>query len=208
MPSSRRVLILYAHPAPQKSRLNRRMADAVRDLPGVTFHDLYEAYPDLDIDLRREQELLRNHDLIVMQHPFYWYSTPAILKEWCDIVLEHGFAYGEGGTALEGKAWVHALTTGGMARAYSAQGHNRFTIRQFLAPMDQTANLCGIWFLPPFTVHGAHQLDPETEIPRVVAEYVRFIEALRDSPLTWEQIPSWERINPHLDELKPRGAQP
>jgi glutathione-regulated potassium-efflux system ancillary protein KefG len=107
--------------------------------------------------------------------------VPAILKEWCDLVLEYGFAYGEGGTSLEGKSWLHALTTGGPADAYHAEGYNRFTIRQLLSPFDQTAHLCGMHFLPPFTVHGTLQLDPHTEIPAVAAEYRRRVETLRDA---------------------------
>lgn len=94
----KRVLVLFAHPAVHKSRINRHLADAVRGLEQVTFHDLYEAYPDFLIDVPREQELLRSHDVIVVQHPFYWYSTPAIFKEWMDLVLEYGFAYGKGGS--------------------------------------------------------------------------------------------------------------
>ena len=70
--SPSRILVLFAHPALEKSRVNRRLVQAVRDLDGVTLHDLYEAYPDLDIDVAREQELLTLHDVIVFQHPFYW----------------------------------------------------------------------------------------------------------------------------------------
>jgi glutathione-regulated potassium-efflux system ancillary protein KefG len=184
MPSqANRVLILFAHPALNKSRVNRRMASAVRELSGITFRDLYELYPDLDIDIGREQRLLVEHDVIVLQHPFYWYSVPTVLKEWCDLVLEYGFAYGQGGTKLQGKAWVHAMTTGGSAQAYTREGHNRFTIRELLAPLDQTAHLCGMRFLAPFTVHGTHVLDPRTEIPRAAAEYAKFVERLRDTPL-------------------------
>ena len=84
----RRVLILYAHPMPRKSRANRALAEAVRGLEGVTFHDLYEAYPDFFIDVAREKALLVEHDVIVLQHPFYWYSAPALVKEWLDLVLE------------------------------------------------------------------------------------------------------------------------
>ena len=58
----RQVLILFAHPALQKSRVNRRLRQEVMDLPGVTFHDLYEAYPQLDVDAAREQALLEAHD--------------------------------------------------------------------------------------------------------------------------------------------------
>ncbi|RYE35767.1 MAG: NAD(P)H oxidoreductase, partial [Sphingobacteriales bacterium] len=94
-----RVLILFAHPAFEKSRVHRPMVKQVLKLEGITFHDLYESYPDYDIDLDREQELLLRHDVIVFQHPFYWYSCPAILKQWQDLVLEHGWAYGRGGTS-------------------------------------------------------------------------------------------------------------
>ena len=67
----RRILILFAHPAREKSRVNRVLSAAVRDLPGVTFHDLYEAYPDFGIDVEREQKLLLEHDVVVFHHPFF-----------------------------------------------------------------------------------------------------------------------------------------
>lgn len=109
----KRILVLFAHPALQKSRANRSLLQAISDLEGVTLHDLYQTYPDQLIDIKREQALLAEHDLIVFQHPFYWYSCPAILKEWCDLVLEYGYAYGQEGTALHGKQWLSAITTGG-----------------------------------------------------------------------------------------------
>ena len=76
-----RVLVLFAHPALEKSRVNRHLLRAIEGLPDVTVHDLYEEYPDFQIDAEREQELLRTHDVIVLQHPFYWYSAPALVKE-------------------------------------------------------------------------------------------------------------------------------
>src|SRR6188508_1129168 len=109
----RRVLVLFAHPVLERSRVNRRLADAIRGLEGVTFRDLYELYPNFSIDVQAEQEQLLAHDVIVFQHPFYWYSCPAIVKEWQDLVLEHGWAYGVGGTQLRGKIWLNAITTGG-----------------------------------------------------------------------------------------------
>ncbi len=138
------VLVLFAHPAIRNSRVNRRLVDAVRDLDGVTVNDLYDEYPDLNIDVTREQELLAAHEIVVFQHPFYWYSTPAILKEWQDLVLEHGWAYGHDGDALRGKALLSAMTTGGSEDAYCAKGSNRFSVRQLLAPIEQTARLCGM----------------------------------------------------------------
>jgi glutathione-regulated potassium-efflux system ancillary protein KefG len=155
MPS---ILILFAHPALEKSRVNRRLLRSLPELPGLAVNDLYEHYPDYDVDVRREQELLRAHDTIVLQHPFYWYSVPPLLKQWQDLVLEHGWAYGSKGTALRGKRTLHVISTGGSAAAYQPEGDNRFTVRALLAPWEQTARLCGMEFLPPFVIHGTHGL--------------------------------------------------
>jgi glutathione-regulated potassium-efflux system ancillary protein KefG len=108
-----RVLVLHAHPAPRRSRVNAAMLAAARGVEGVTVRELYEEYPDFFIDVKAEQEVVAAHDVVVMQHPFYWYATPALVKEWFDLVLTPGWAYGEGGTALRGKRWMHAVSTGG-----------------------------------------------------------------------------------------------
>jgi glutathione-regulated potassium-efflux system ancillary protein KefG len=173
----KRVLILFAHPALHRSRVNRYLCEAVRAVPGVTFHDLYEAYPDSFIDVDREQTLLREHDVIVWQHPFFWYSSPAILKEWQDLVLELGFAYGEGGTALAGKRALTAITTGGPADSYDRAGFNRYTVRELLAPFEQTARLCGMEYLDPFVIHATHQL-ARAEIMAAAERYRSRIEEL------------------------------
>ena len=195
-----RILILFAHPALEKSRVNRQLVAAVRELPGVTFHDLYEAYPEFDIDVRREQDLLVEHDVIVLQHPFFWYSTPALLKEWQDLVLGHGWAYGSEGKALVGKFALSVITTGGGESAYQEGGLNRFTIRQFLAPIEQTFRLCGVEYLPPFVVHGTLGMARE-EIRSHAEDYRRIVEALRDETLHIEAARAMLRINFQLDEL-------
>lgn len=176
----RRILILFAHPVLERSRVNRRLMEGVRDLEGVTVHDLYEVYPTLAIDVAREQRLCLEHDVLVMQHPFYWYSCPAILKEWMDLVLEHGWAYGKGGTALHGKLMLNAITTGGADEAYRREGYNRFTMRELLAPFDQTAHLCGLRYLAPFVVHGALRVGSDGAAAGHVAAYRRLLEAVRD----------------------------
>jgi glutathione-regulated potassium-efflux system ancillary protein KefG len=197
----RRILILFAHPVLERSRVNRRLLATARDISGVTIHDLYEAYPTLDIDAKREQKLLIDHDVIVFQHPFYWYSTPAILKEWQDLVLEHGWAYGHGGTALRGKITLNAITTGGPESAYHRGGYNRFTIRELLAPWDQTAHLCGMRFLAPFTVHAALKVigDPDLEVQRT--GYRTLIEALRDDRIDVDRAAAAENLLVALPQL-------
>ena len=190
-----RVLILFAHPAPHKSRINRRLIASVRGLDKVTINDLYEEYPTFDINVRREQELLLEHGIIVFQHPFYWYSSPAILKEWEDLVLEYGFAYGAGGTKLQGKLFLTAITTGGPREAYGRMGINFFTIRELLAPLEQSAKFCGMRYLPPFVVHGALQLKDEREMIAHAQAYRQVIQGLRDGTFDLAEIEKLERIN-------------
>jgi len=141
MDSLNQILILFAHPALEKSRVNRQLIRSVHGLDGVTIHDLYETYPEFNIQVKVEQDLLLAHDIIVFHHPFYWYSSPALLKEWQDLVLEYGFAYGEGETSLRGKKFLSAITMGGGEKAYSRDGYNRYTIRELLVPFEQTARL-------------------------------------------------------------------
>jgi glutathione-regulated potassium-efflux system ancillary protein KefG len=195
-----RVLVLFAHPALEKSRVNRRLAERAYVLDGVSFHDLYEAYPDFDVDVKREQSLLLAHDTVVLQHPFYWYQAPALVKQWEDLVLEHGWAYGTGGTALRGKRLLSAVTTGGGEAAYRADGLNRFTVRQLLAPVEQTAHLCGMDYPPPFVIHGTHRLDA-AGIARAADEYALFLAALRDDRVDFEAARALPRINADLSRL-------
>lgn len=205
--TNRKVLILFAHPALEKSRVNRRLVEAVHMLPGVTFNDLYQHYPDMDVDVAREQRLLVEHDVVVMQHPLYWYSTPALIKQWQDLVLEYGWAYGRGGTALHGKTLLTATTAGGGEEAYCRTGHNRYTIRELLLPIERTAALCGMTYLPPFVVHGTHSLDDE-EIARHAADYRRVVEALRDDRLDAGAAAGQTCLNANLNALlrSPAGA--
>jgi glutathione-regulated potassium-efflux system ancillary protein KefG len=172
--------VLFAHPAFERSRVNRALLEAVRGLEGVTVHDLYEAYPDFAIDVPREQRLLVEHDVIVWQHPFYWYSSPALLKEWLDLVLEHGFAFGAEGRALEGKWALQAITTGGGEESYARDGSNGRTIAEFLAPFEQTARLCRMTWLPPFVVHGTHRFASARDAAPHVAGYAHVLADLRD----------------------------
>src|SRR5580765_295245 len=118
----KKILILFAHPAFEKSRVHKILLKHIRGLEGVYLNDLYENYPLFNIDVHREQELLLSHDIIVWQHPLYWYSGPAMLKQWIDQVLENGWAYGKSGHALEKKKIFNAITSGGGSGTYEANG--------------------------------------------------------------------------------------
>ncbi len=189
-----KILVLFAHPAIQKSRVNRELMKEIQKSEGITFHDLYETYPDFYIDVKTEQNLLLENDIIVFMHPFYWYSLPSLLKEWIDLVLEHGFAYGENGTALRGKKLVSVITTAGSESSYQIAGSNRFSIQQLLAPIHQTAFLCGMQYLPPFAVHGVLTLTAE-EISTQAEHLKNILHAIRDNKVDFSKLAGLPYLN-------------
>jgi len=152
----------------------------ISKLDGITIHDLYENYPEFDIDIEKEKGLLLQHPVIVWQHPVFWYSGPALLKQWQDLVLEHGWAYGNQGHALDGKKIFNAITSGGEKDAYSAEGLQRSTIKDFLLPFERTAQLCRMIYLPPFWIPGTHKLNPE-QIRKYSNQYRELLILIRDS---------------------------
>ena len=188
------VLILFAHPALEKSRVHKRLLAQIPAGTEVRLHDLYEHYPNFDIDIAYEQQLLLQHDVIVFQHPLYWYSSPAIIKQWQDLVLEHGWAYGSKGTALRGKKWLQVVSSGGSAEAYKETGRNKFPLTQYLLPFRQTATLCGMEFLPPFVVQGTHRLN-DADIELHALQYEQLLFALRQNRITDDELKGVQYIN-------------
>jgi len=196
--NTNKILILFAHPAVQKSRVNKRLIEPITKLEGVTFHDLYEHYPDFHIDVEKEKELLVEHDIIILNHPFYWYSSPAIIKEWEDLVLEFGFAYGPDGTALDGKKIMNVISTGASSEAYQREGHHKYTIREFLRPFEQTANLCRMTYLPPLVVYDAININVNLDLHYYVELYKNMVVSLRDKKIDINKVLEFEYMNDYF----------
>ena len=175
-----RLIAYYAHPGHKHSHVNRYMARAAAAVDGITYVDLYRDYPRFDIDVDIEQQRLIDHDVILFQFPFFWYSTPSILKEWQDLVLEHGFAYGADGDQLEGKRLQLAITAAGPEDAYTPGGYQHHPIREFLTPLEQTARLCKMQFAAPYVLYSSLQAPTAGQVEPHVDGYRRLLEAIRD----------------------------
>lgn len=154
----RPILLVFAHPYRNRSRANGALLAAVEGLESVTVDALYDKYPGFDVDAEAEQELLVGADVIVWQHPLYWYSVPGLMKHWFDRVLTRGFAYGNGGTALHGKRCLWVTTTGGDDHAFSESGMHAHPFASFVPQIEQTARFCGMLWEEPFVVHAAPRL--------------------------------------------------
>ncbi len=168
-PAAGAVLVLVAHPQMEHSRVNRALMlaaarahrdDGAADAADIEVRDLYALHPDYLIDVPAERAALARASLVVWQHPLHWYGMPPLMKLWADEVLGFGWAYGPGGQALQGKALWLVTSTGGPTESYQATGYNRRAFDAFLPPYEQTAQLCGMRFLKPLVIHGAHRLSP------------------------------------------------
>lgn len=175
-----RLQVYYAHPGERSSRINRPMAQAAQELDGIAFIDLYRAYPRHDVNVPAEQKRLLDSDVALFQFPLFWYSTPSLIKEWIDLVLEHGFAYGSGGDKLAGKTLMLALTAAGPQDAYAPEGYQHYPLRTFLTPLEQTARLCRMRFVAPYVLHSALKAPAAGEVAPHVAGYRRLLAAIRD----------------------------
>lgn len=200
------LIVYYAHPGHKHSHVNRHMARAAERVAGITFVDLYAEYPRFDIDVDVEQQRLLNHDVILFQYPVFWYSGPSLVKEWLDLVLEHGFAYGAGGDKLAGKTLMLAVTAAGPADAYEADGYQRFPLRTFLTPMEQTAGLCEMRFPAPYVLYGALRAPGEGQVKPHVAGYRTLLEAIRDDVYDFDLAERMDIL--HHDNLPLRGTEP
>ncbi|TXH89056.1 MAG: NAD(P)H dehydrogenase [Rhodoferax sp.] len=185
-PASPTIYLVAAHPHWERSRVNRQLLQAAQSQPQVQVCDLFGRYPDYAIDVAREQQALVATQLVVLLHPVQWYSMPALLKLWLDEVLVLHWAYGAK-HVLRGKDLWLVASTGGSEHSYHPQGYNRYFFDAFLPPYEQTAALCGMRFLPPMVLHGAHAASDSA-----VAEHVAtFAERL-------QTYPNW----PELEELE------
>ncbi len=198
MPADKNILLLFAHPSLERSEVNADLLLASRQVEGITVVDLYAEYPSFRIDIDREQRRLREHDVVVFMFPMYWYSTPAILKEWQDLVLEHGFAYGHEGTELRGKWFLCAFTAGGGESAYQEQGYNHYSVRELLRPLEQTATLCGMQYLPPFGLFGSRTALEEGRVDSHVQGWQRLLKQLQAGQLEPPRARDFDQLQHYL----------
>ncbi|TFH51142.1 flavodoxin family protein [Actinomyces viscosus] len=172
-----KTLVLVFHPDMSASRANRPLAAKAETLgDDVTVRYMYDIYPDQKVDVAAEQAALEAADRVVLQFPMYWYSTPALLKQWLDDVLLYGWAYGSTGNALAGKELLVAVSTGGPGDAYNGEGSYGYTLTELLRPLQATANMTQMTYLEPFTTTGTLTITDEA-LDQKVEDYAATLTA-------------------------------
>ena len=172
----KKTLIILAHPHMDQSRLNKTLIEAIQNESDITIHDLYANYASFnDIDVAKEQELLLTHDRIIFQFPLFWFSTPGLLKDWQDKVLEYGFAFGSEGNKLAGKEFKVAVTVGSPEYAYQTGSYIQASMSEILKPLQAMALFTQMIFTQPFAVHRALKITDE-ELQSKAQEYKKLFE--------------------------------
>ncbi|WP_076460061.1 NAD(P)H-dependent oxidoreductase [Limosilactobacillus caccae] len=152
-----KTLVIVAHPQLDSSATEAFFKTAARQADNVTWHEL-----TIPFDVVHEQQLLHSANRIILQFPMYWYSAPAILKQWLD------------------EAWTTTLTTNRLvkghelgivvtvahpAQAFMPGASQQFTIAELLRPYQALAHATGMKYLPPLPVYQfAQQSDEQRQL--------------------------------------------
>jgi glutathione-regulated potassium-efflux system ancillary protein KefG len=195
-----KILVIFAHPLLEKSIVNKALIEAIPKSDHITFRDLYELYPEFDIDVEAEQKQLSAHDVIIWHHPMYWYSCPPLLKQWIDMVLEYNWAYGKLGNALNGKYIFQTITTGGNQENYCATGKDKYTMLELLEPFIQTARVCKMNYLPPFVVHGTHRISAE-EVEKESENFTKILNYFLVNPVDINDFQGHNYLNNWIQKI-------
>ncbi|MEY8759501.1 NAD(P)H-dependent oxidoreductase [Chryseobacterium tongliaoense] len=175
-----KTLVIAVHPHIEDSLINKRWLNELARFPEkYTVHELYKAYPDKKIDIAKEQELIEQHDKIIFQFPFYWFSSPPLLKKWFDEVLTYGWAYGsKSGYKAGGKKMALAITAGIDEDGYSASGKYKYTMEELTKPFELTFEYIKAEYKNLFVYYGIELNASEEWIERSIPMYLEFIDEL------------------------------
>ncbi|KRM20205.1 NAD(P)H dehydrogenase YwrO [Ligilactobacillus hayakitensis DSM 18933 = JCM 14209] len=165
-----KTTVLVFHPNLSSSNVNATLANALPE--DIEVRNMYALYPDFKIDVATEKAVLEASDRIVLQFPMYWYSSPALLKQWEDDVLEYGWAYGSNGDALHGKELVIAVSPG--ANNYDRDDFAKYHVTELLRPFQATSRLIGTKFIKPFITVGASSISNEA-LQKQAQAYVDYL---------------------------------
>ena len=175
-----KTLIIVTHPNIQDSSINKRWIQELQKYPENFYvHQLHEVYPNQEIDVLAEQELIEKYDKIVFQFPFYWFNCPPFLKKWLDEVLTYGWAYGsKSGYNVEGKKVALALSVGIDEHEYSPTEKYKYTLDELLRPFELTFEYVKADYRSFFAHYGIELNTSKEWIEKSVPKYLTFLNSL------------------------------
>ncbi|WP_027108051.1 NAD(P)H-dependent oxidoreductase [Lacticigenium naphthae] len=168
-----KTLLLISHPEIEDSGSQQYLLQSLPSSAAITVRHLDTLYSDGKIDREKEQAMLLAHDRILFQFPFYWYSTPSLLKKWQDEVLTEDFAYGKQKN-LTGKEFGLVISVGIKETEYQAGGREGFTVNELVAPLRALANKLDMQYVKPLIIYQFHYLS-ERDRMRLLIKYQQYL---------------------------------
>ncbi|TKC80219.1 NAD(P)H-dependent oxidoreductase [Trinickia terrae] len=156
-------------------------------------------------DIQNELKKLLDCDLLVLNFPLFWFSTPAILKGWLDRVLVSGSVYGgmrfydRGG--LKGKRAIVSFTLGGQAHMLDTNGIHGPIEGMLKHLLQGTLAYTGLDVLAPFVAWHVPYVTNEKRLEYLDAWRKRLPSLMDEEPL---RFPSLDRFDENLYPLAPR----
>ena len=115
-----KILIVSGHTDINNSIANRTILDELSNqFENTEIRKLDLLYSDYKIDVKTEQDKLKEANIILLQYPVFWYGMPSIMQKWVEDVFTYGFAYGSTGNYLANKKLIVSMTFGGSEKDYS-----------------------------------------------------------------------------------------
>ncbi|UHA73402.1 NAD(P)H-dependent oxidoreductase [Paenibacillus sp. 481] len=175
-----KTLVIVTHPSIETSVINKRWVEELHKYPEkYTVHELHKVYPDGNIDVEKEQQLIESHGNLVLQFPVYWFNCPPLLKKWLDDVFAYGWAYGSnGGDKLKDRKIALAVSAGIKQADYSAEGRYKYTLEHLLAPFETSFLYCHADYRSFFAFYGTEYEPSASEVDTSAQNYLKFINNL------------------------------
>lgn len=190
-------LIISAHPNPQS--FNRALVEevikatrqaggetVVRDLytldfnPVLSWRELNASMEGIvPAEIKFEQKLITEADLITFIYPLWWMGFPAILKGYLDRVLSYGFAYQNENNISVGllghKKIQQFITMGNSIEKYQQLGFDK-ALKSCL--VDGLFNFCGITDIQHDIFGNIHLLDETDRQTILISVFEKTFENL------------------------------
>jgi NAD(P)H dehydrogenase (quinone) len=154
-------------------------------------------------DILEEIEKLLWCDLLILNFPIFWFSTPAILKGWIDRVLISGLTYGgkrfynRGG--LAGRKAMVTVTLGGRPHMFGERAVHG-PLKDMLRPLLRgTLYYTGLAVLPPFVAWHVPYISDDDRTAYLAAYERRLSEIDSLAPLSFPSLDAFD------DRLYPRN---
>ena len=159
-------------------------------------------------DIQQELDKLLWADLLILNFPIYWFSTPAILKGWIDRVLVSGICYGgkrfydQGG--LSGKKALVTVTLGGREHMFG-EGALHGPLEDMLRPILRgTLAYVGLDVLQPFVGWHVPYISAQARQDFLTRYRQRLQTIGEDQPLCF---PRLSQFDDRLYPLEPAPAE-